>query len=85
MKNLIHIHIREQDFKKGIKIMEQKLINEYNELCERLENLQEWLSEDHSDLDLDDSYFQLMRRQAVVMDEYAGILETRMNILGIRY
>jgi hypothetical protein len=65
--------------------MEQKLINEYNELCEKLENLQEWLSEDHSDLDLDDSYFQLMRRQAVVMDEYAGILETRMNILGIRY
>jgi GTP-sensing pleiotropic transcriptional regulator CodY len=65
--------------------MEQKLINEYNELCEKLENLQEWLSEDHSDLDLDDNYFQLMRRQAVVMDEYAGILETRMNILGIRY
>jgi hypothetical protein len=65
--------------------MEQKLVNEYNELCEKLENLQEWLSEDHSDLDLDDSYFQLMRRQAVVMDEYAGILETRMNILGIRY
>jgi hypothetical protein len=65
--------------------MEQKLINEYNELCEKLENLQEWLSEDHSDLDLDDSYFQLMRRQAVVMDEYAGILETRMNILGVRY
>ena len=61
----------------------QRLINEYNELCEKLEKLQEWLSEDHSDLDLDDSYFQLMKRQAVVMDEYAGILETRMNILGI--
>lgn len=57
---------------------QERLKNEYEELKEKTDKLNNWLCEEHKELEF--SYLNLISLQKSIMEQYLRVLELRLEI-----
>ena len=62
---------------------QKRIINEHDELVERMIKLKSFLNEDNVKEKVGENQYYLMEKQAKIMQEYVNVLTSRLEDMGI--